>query len=81
LDVFGHGNGIPFKTEANESNEGKKQEDLCFEEGLGDRVIILVASSGFLVLYSATRDAKASNWLFDRSVLLLRLAGFRSVAV
>ena len=35
----------------------------------------------FLVLYSGTRDAKASNWLFDLSVLLLRLARFRSVAV
>jgi hypothetical protein len=35
----------------------------------------------FLVLYSATRDAKASNRLFDLSVLLLRLVGLRSVAV
>ena len=34
-----------------------------------------------LVLYSGTRDAKASNWLFDLSILLLRLARFRSVAV
>ena len=45
------------------------------------RVIILVARAGLLVLYSGTRDAKASNWLFDLSVLLLRLAGFRAVAV
>ena len=40
-----------------------------------------IASGGFLVLYSGTRDAKASNWLFDLCVLLLRLVGFRSVAV
>jgi hypothetical protein len=45
------------------------------------RFIILVASRRFLMLYSGTRDAKASNRLFDLAVLLLRLAGFRSVAV
>ena len=35
----------------------------------------------FIVLYSGTRDAKASNRLIDLSVLLLRLARLRSVTV
>jgi hypothetical protein len=75
------GMGTDLFTEGNEGNEGKKQEFVLATGLLEIGFIIPVARAGFLVLYSGTRDAKASNWLFDLSVLFLRLARVRSVAV
>jgi hypothetical protein len=52
------------------------------EWGFSDRPLTIpFATAVVIMLYSGTRDAKASNWLFHLSVLLLRLAGLRSVAV
>jgi hypothetical protein len=70
-----------FKQKLTKATKVRNRKICVLKRVLEIGFIILVASGGFLVLYSGTRDAKASNWLFDRSVLLLRLARLRSVAV
>ena len=70
-----------FKQKLTKATKVRNRKIWVLKRVLESGFIILVASRAFLVLYSATRDAKASNWVFDLSVLLLRLVGFRSVAV